>query len=436
MHGADIAARSPIDGSVLASLRADDAGVDRRQARARRSAAFRAWRDVPAPRRGELVAPVRRGSCARNKDALGALVTLESGKILQEGLRRSAGDDRHLRLRRRPVAPALRPDDRVRAARPSDDGDVASARASVGVISAFNFPVAVWAWNARSRSCAATRSSGSRRRRRRSPRSPCQRAVRSALARQCRRRAGGAVAGRHRRARRRRAARRAIRASPLVSRDRQHAHGPRRRARVAAQRLGAHAARARRQQRDDRRAVGAISISRCARSCSRAVGTAGQRCTSLRRLIVHEVGLRRRCCARLKASTRTLPIGDPLEDGTLVGPLIDAPPFERMQQALARARRRKAARVQRRRARRRRRAATAATTCGRRSSRCRRRRALVHTETFAPILYVLRYRDFDEAIALHNAVPQGLVVVRSSPTTCARPSASCRPPAATAASPT
>ncbi len=83
--GADLTVRTPIDGSVLATLRADDAAsIAARVAAAH--AAFAAWRDVPAPRRGELRAPLRRAQLRRHKAALGRLVTLESGKILQEGL--------------------------------------------------------------------------------------------------------------------------------------------------------------------------------------------------------------------------------------------------------------------------------------------------------------------------------------------------------------
>ena len=190
-HGADLVARSPIDGSELASLRADDAAsIDAKLGAAQRGVP-RTWRDCSgaAPRRAG--APVRRGAARDNKEPLGRLVTIEAGKILQEGPGRSAGDDRHLRLRRRPVAPALRPDDRVRAARPPDDGDLASARASSAVISAFNFPVAVWAWNAAlALRLRRRRSSGSRRRRRRSPRSRARRCS-SARARQ----AGGVPAG-------------------------------------------------------------------------------------------------------------------------------------------------------------------------------------------------------------------------------------------------
>ena len=138
-----------------------------------------------------------------------------------------------------------------------------------------------------------------------------------------------------------------------------------------------------------------------------AIGTAGQRCTTLRRLFVHESvydtlvprlqdGLRQRARSAIRC-----------DDGTLVGPLIDRPAFDGMQQALAEARAAGGTVHGGGRARGRPAAATP-STCARRSSRCRRRPARCCDETFAPILYVMRYRDFDEAIALHNAVPQGL----------------------------
>ena len=102
--GEGVRARTPIDGRELARLRADSR-EDVGRIVSESHAAFLRWRDWPAPKRGELVrlfGAELRGA----KEALARLVTIESGKILEEGLRRSAGDDRHLRLRRGPVAPA------------------------------------------------------------------------------------------------------------------------------------------------------------------------------------------------------------------------------------------------------------------------------------------------------------------------------------------
>jgi aldehyde dehydrogenase (NAD+) len=136
-----------------------------------------------------------------------------------------------------------------------------------------------------------------------------------------------------------------------------------------------------------------------------AVGTAGQRCTSLRRLIVHE-DVHDSLLARLKQAYGSVPIGSPLDAKTLVGPLIGRGAFEAMQAALG----------------------CAAADGGRVTGGDRvlagdypeafyvrpaivempSQTEIVAEETFAPILYVMRYRALDEAIAMHNAVAQGL----------------------------
>ncbi|MGP6219065.1 aldehyde dehydrogenase family protein, partial [Pseudomonas paraeruginosa] len=135
-----------------------------------------------------------------------------------------------------------------------------------------------------------------------------------------------------------------------------------------------------------------------------AVGTAGQRCTTLRRLIAHE-SVKDEIVARLKTAYSKVRIGHPLE-GNLVGPLIDAHSYRAMQDALARAREQ-----------------GGQVFGGERQLRERYPDAyyvspaivempgqteVVRTETFAPILYVIGYRDFDEALRLNNEVPQGL----------------------------
>jgi aldehyde dehydrogenase (NAD+) len=136
-----------------------------------------------------------------------------------------------------------------------------------------------------------------------------------------------------------------------------------------------------------------------------AVGTAGQRCTSLRRLIVHE-SIAGELCERLERAYASVQVGDPREPGTLCGPLISADAFNSQQAALERARK-----------------DGGAVTGGERVLldehpgahyvrpalvRMPAQTEIVRTETFAPILYVLTYGDLDEAIALHNDVPQGL----------------------------
>jgi aldehyde dehydrogenase (NAD+) len=136
-----------------------------------------------------------------------------------------------------------------------------------------------------------------------------------------------------------------------------------------------------------------------------AMGTAGQRCTTLRRLIVHE-SVYGDLVARLKRVYGSVVVGDPRQEGTLVGPLIDGRAFAAMQAALGVAR-----------------AEGAQITGGERVQmqgaadgfyvrpalvEVPAQTAVVRLETFAPILYVLKYRELDEAIALHNDVPQGL----------------------------
>ncbi len=136
-----------------------------------------------------------------------------------------------------------------------------------------------------------------------------------------------------------------------------------------------------------------------------AVGTAGQRCTSLRRLFVHD-SIAETLLSRLQRAYSDVKIGNPLEPGTLVGPLIGENAFAAMQQALAEAR------------------AEGGEVFGGERVLAERwpeayyvrpalaltpaQSALVRRETFAPILYVMRYRDLTDAIAVHNAVPQGL----------------------------
>jgi aldehyde dehydrogenase (NAD+) len=136
-----------------------------------------------------------------------------------------------------------------------------------------------------------------------------------------------------------------------------------------------------------------------------AMGTAGQRCTTLRRLFVHE-SVYERFIPRLKQAYASVKVGSPLEAGTLVGPLIGQAAFQAMQDALESAR-----------------AAGGTVSGGMRVEEgvplggIYVRPALVEMpeqtgpvlqETFAPVLYVMRYRDLNEAITLHNAVPQGL----------------------------
>ncbi len=157
-------ARSPITGETLATLRMD--GKAETSAAIGRSAeAFRAMAQGagPAPRR--IRAPDRRGTARRQGRSRPARHA-RGGQDRVRGPRRGPGDDRHLRLRGRPVAPALRPHHRHRAARPPDDGDLAPARRRAASSPPSTSPSRSGPGTPRSPSSAATPSSGSPRRRR------------------------------------------------------------------------------------------------------------------------------------------------------------------------------------------------------------------------------------------------------------------------------
>ncbi len=123
-------------------------------------------------------------------------------------------------------------------------------------------------------------------------------------------------------------------------------------------------------------------------------GTAGQRCTTLRRLIVHE-SVADGLVERLRALFAQVNVGDPREPDTLIGPLIDEAAYRAMHKVLGK----KIERVE---------AVPGGHYVRPALVELTAQEGTVLTETFAPILYVLRYRDLDEAIALNNAVPQGL----------------------------
>jgi aldehyde dehydrogenase (NAD+) len=366
-------------------------------------AAFLEWREVPAPKRGELIRLFGEGLRA-NKAALGELVTLETGKILSEGF----GEVQEM-IDICGFAAGL--------SRQLYGLTIASEREShrmmetwhplgvTGIISAFNFPVAVWAWNAAlaiicGNSCVWKPSE----------KTPLTALAVQALFEQAveRFRAGtgsapdhisGVIVGG-------REAGEALAAHPrvpLVSATGSTAMG-----RAIAPVLAKRFARAILELGGNNGAIVCPSadLELTLRAVAfAAMGTAGQRCTSLRRLFVHE-SIYERFVPRLKQAYASVKVGSPLEAGTLVGPLIGQSAFEAMQSAMEGAA-----------------AADGAVTGGKRvtesvpSGGIYVRPALVEMpeqtgpvlqETFAPILYVMRYRDLSEAIALHNAVPQGL----------------------------
>jgi aldehyde dehydrogenase (NAD+) len=397
-RGTGLVVRTPIDGSVLATLRtADAASIDARLGAA--SAAFGAWRDVPAPRRGELMRLVGEELRA-HKAHLGRLVTIESGKILQEGL----GEvqemidicDFAVGLSRQLYGLTIaseRPGHRMM--------ETWHPAGVVAVISAFNFPVAVWSWNA-----ALAIVCGNAVVWKPSEKTPLAALACEALFARAAQKMGDVPAGLVQVVLGARDAGVALAGDPrvaLVSATGSTRMG-REVAAIAAQRLtrtllelGGNNALVVAPSADLDLALRAITFS--------AVGTAGQRCTSLRRLIVHE-SVYDTLLAKLQAVYASLPIGNPLDDATLVGPLIDTAAGERMQRALVTSK-----------------AGGARVHGGARINikdcdggyyarpalvEMDTQTQLVHTETFAPLLYVLRYETLDDAIALNNAVPQGL----------------------------
>jgi len=396
--GGAMSARTPIDGSELATLAVDDGAAIARKLDAAH-AAFRSWRTVPAPRRGELVR-VLGTHLRRNKAALGRLVSIETGKILQEGL----GEvqemidicDFAVGLSRQLYGLTIaseRPGHRMM--------ETWHPAGVVAIISAFNFPVAVWSWNA-----ALALVCGDSIVWKPSEKTPLCALACDALLRRAATDIGGAPSGLSGVVIGGSDVGSAIVADPRVAVV--SATGSTRMGRAVAQQassrltrtlleLGGNNALIATPSADLDLALRAIVFS--------AVGTAGQRCTTLRRLIVHEkIGAD--LMSRLVAVYTKLPVGNPLSEGTLVGPLIDERAFDAMQAALARARD-EGGRVH---------GGERVTVKGCEGGYYVRpalvempgQTPLVSEETFAPILYVMRYQSLDDAIALNNAVPQGL----------------------------
>jgi len=380
----DLASFSPIDGSEIGRVAIGDPAT----AAAKAEQAFRAWRTVPAPRRGELVRLLGEELRAA-KEPLARLVSLEAGKIVQEGL----GEvqemidicDFAVGLSRQLYGLTIaseRPNHRMM--------EQWHPLGPVLVISAFNFPVAVWAWNA-----ALALVCGDPVIWKPSEKTPlCAEAVMALVRRACakfgdapdglvqlvqgERDIGAALVDDTRIA--------LVSATGSTAMGR--AVGPK-----VAQRfgrslleLGGNNATIVAPSADLELAARGILFS--------AAGTAGQRCTSLRRLIVHD-SVADQLIDRLRRLFAQVKVGDPREADTLVGPLIDEAAFDGMAKVLG-------DRIERVEAQ---------------SGGFYVRPAIVEvpaqegtvlTETFAPIMYVLRYRDFDEALALNNAVPQGL----------------------------
>jgi aldehyde dehydrogenase (NAD+) len=394
--GGALAVRSPITGEVIGRT---TAAVSPDAAIAAAHEAFLRWRAVPAPRRGELIRLLAEELRAE-RETLGRLVTIETGKILSEGLGEvqemidictfAAGLSRQLAGL---TVPSERPGHRMM--------ETWHPLGAVGVISAFNFPVAVWSWNA-----APALISGNSVVWKPSEKTPLTALAAQALFERAAKRFGGVPAGLSTLFVGDAQAGQALVDSPLVPLV--SATGSTAMGRAVAPRLAARFARAILELGGNNAAIvcpsADLDLTLRAVAFS-AMGTAGQRCTTLRRLIVHEE-IYDRLMDRLRRVYASVVVGDPRDPGTLVGPLIDERAFDAMQQALAQAR-----------------GTGAAVTGGERIAQPEapqgfyvrpalveidRQDEIVRRETFAPILYVMKYRDLEDAIALHNDVPQGL----------------------------
>ncbi|MCW5699606.1 MAG: aldehyde dehydrogenase family protein [Rhodospirillales bacterium] len=395
----DLPVRTPIDGSVIAHvIHASEDSV--RAAIDDAEDAFLTWRSVPAPRRGELIRLFAEELRA-HKSALGRLVTIEAGKILAEG----EGEVQEMidicdfacglsrQLHGLTIA-SERPGHRMM--------ETWHPLGPIGVITAFNFPVAVWSWN-----FALAVVCGDPVVWKPSDTTPLTALACQALFERARQRFGSdapdgllriIIGGRavgERLAQERQL--RLISATGSCRMGQELAPVVASRFGRALLELGGNNAMIVTPSADLDLAVRAIVFS--------AVGTAGQRCTSLRRLIVHD-DIHGDVLVRLRAAYEPLAIGDPLDATTLVGPLIGGPAWERMEAALMTAR-----------------ADGGAVSGGERVLEQRFANAyyvrpaivdmpsqteIVRQETFAPILYVMRYRELADAVKIHNDVPQGL----------------------------
>jgi aldehyde dehydrogenase (NAD+) len=400
--GGKLTARSPITGEITAHVN-EISSAEAQAAIDKAHAAFLEWRLVPAPKRGELVRLLGEELRA-NKQALGRLVSIEVGKIASEGL----GEVQEM---------IDICDFAVGLSRQLYGLTIATERSEhrmmetwhplgvTGIISAFNFPVAVWSWNATLALICGNSIVWK----------PSEKTPVTALATEALfgralkrfRQEGGTApdalsivlfGGRdigeilvdHAKV-------------PLVSATGSTAMG-----RIVGPRLAKRFARAILELGGNNAAIvtPTADLDLTLRGIAfAAMGTAGQRCTTLRRLFVHE-NVYETFVPRLKRAYESVTVGNPLQDGNLVGPLIDGAAYASMQKALSEARAMGGAIF----------GGDRVTVSGGDQAYYVRPALVeiagqigpVEHETFAPILYVIKYRDFDAVLELHNSVPQGL----------------------------
>ena len=398
-HGAVIEKHSPVDGKLLGKVRTASPD-DYEKVVLRAEEAFRKWRTVPAPVRGETIRQL--GNALREKKhELGMLVSLETGKIIAEG----EGEVQEMidicdfavgqsRMLYGLTIQSERPNHRLM--------EQWHPLGIVGIISAFNFPVAVWSWNAALAAVCGDATIWK----------PSEKTPLTAIAvikiaeRVCRATnvdpaifslliGDGPSLGQKMAADAR---------IPLISATgstrmgfdvAKTVHG---RLGKTIMELGGNNALLVTPTADLKMATSAIFFG--------AVGTAGQRCTSTRRVIVHE-SIAKEVEESLLRAYRSVKIGNPLERETLMGPLIDPAAVENVQKSIGKLKEEggeilyggekladdKFA------------GGCYMTPC---LARAKADSKIVQHETFGPLLYLMTYRDFDEALAIHNNVAQGL----------------------------
>ena len=397
--GKKLEVKTPIDGSLIATIQQASA-ADYETVAKRADAAFKEWRMIPGPRRGEIVRQM--GEALREyKSELAKLVTLEMGKILPEG----EGEVQEMidmadfavgqsRMLYGLTLPSERSRHRMM--------EQWHPLGTVGVISAFNFPVAVWAWNTFLalvcgdstiwKPASKTPLTGI----------ACMNIVHRVLeANDCPKGIVSLVVGSGREVGELLVNDRRV---PLISATGSTPMGTKLAQKVAGRlgrtilELGGNNAIVVTPSADMDMALHATLFG--------AVGTAGQRCTSTRRIIVHE-SIEEQFVNRLVEAYGQVKIGNPLEPGVLMGPVVGKSTVDDMMSALKKVKS----------------AGGEVLYGGEKLSgpdypggcyvtpcivRARNEWEIVQEETFAPILYIIKYKTLDEALALHNGVPQGL----------------------------
>lgn len=390
---------TPIDGTLIAKVN-QASKHDYEKVMENASEAFRKWRMIPAPKRGEVVRQIGM-EYRRYKKELGSLVTLEMGKIIAEG----EGEVQEMidmadfavgqsRMLYGLTMQSERPRHRMM--------EQWHPLGVVGVISAFNFPVAVWAWNTFLALVCGDSTIWKPASKTPLTAIACMNIIHDVLkANDCPDGIVSLVVGSGGEVGEMLVNDKRI---PLVSATGSTPMGKKLAEKVSARlgrtilELGGNNAIIITPSADMDMVIPAVLFG--------SVGTSGQRCTTTRRLIVHE-SIEEKLVDKLVSAYKQVRIGNPLNSESLMGPVVAEYAVEDMMNALERIKK----------------AGGEILYGGEKLSgekytggcyvtpciaRAKNEWDIVQEETFAPILYIIKYDDFDEALALHNGVPQGL----------------------------